>query len=158
MAPVMRPSKALCPPSEQMTLDPYKYFPYRFGHALWSYIASVGATRPWSDPQVYRCTGGLTVPFAHHRPHARTALQPWRDAVQKKYPIPETVPGQGAGRGLRPADRKELDGTLHLAPALSPDGSQVAYFSENDSTFVDLTGRRDHRQGEAAYPEVGCQQ
>ena len=26
------------PTIEQMTLDPYQYFPYRFGHALWSYI------------------------------------------------------------------------------------------------------------------------
>ena len=33
---------------------------------------------------------------------------------------------------------KRSDGTLHLAPALSPDGSQVAYFSEKDFYFVDL--------------------
>jgi Tol biopolymer transport system component len=29
-------------------------------------------------------------------------------------------------------------GTLHLAPAISPDGSEVAYFSEADFFFVDL--------------------
>ena len=33
---------------------------------------------------------------------------------------------------------KRSEGTLHLAPALSPDGSQVAYFSEKDFYFVDL--------------------
>ena len=31
---------------------------------------------------------------------------------------------------------------MHLAPALSPDGSQVAYFSERDFYFVDFTGGR----------------
>ncbi len=33
---------------------------------------------------------------------------------------------------------KRSEGTLHLAPALSPDGSQVAYFSEKDFYSVDL--------------------
>ena len=27
------------PTIDQMTVDPYEYFPYRFGHALWSYVA-----------------------------------------------------------------------------------------------------------------------
>src|SRR5829696_9002473 len=35
------------PTIEQMTLDPYKYFPYRFGHALWSYIGE-----RWGDEAV----------------------------------------------------------------------------------------------------------
>jgi Tol biopolymer transport system component len=35
-------------------------------------------------------------------------------------------------------DPEASDGTLHLAPALSPDGSQIAYFSEKDFYFVDL--------------------
>src|SRR6185437_6196890 len=30
------------------------------------------------------------------------------------------------------------EGTLHLAPALSPDGRDIAYFSEKNSFFVDL--------------------
>ena len=38
----------------------------------------------------------------------------------------------------RRAHRGAAEGTLHLAPALSPDGTQVAYFSEKDFYFVDL--------------------
>ena len=127
------------PTIEQMTLDPYTYFPYRFGHALWSYIgerwgdeavgAILKATLAGGIDGAFRRTIGLTLD--------QLSTQ-WRDAVLKKY-LPEI--------GTRPKARavaqallteKRSDGTLHLAPALSPDGSQVAYFSEKDFYFVDL--------------------
>jgi Tol biopolymer transport system component len=127
------------PTIEQMTLDPYTYFPYRFGHALWSYIgerwgdeavgAILKATLVGGIDGAFRRTIGLTLD--------QLSTQ-WRDAVLKKY-LPEI--------GTRPRARavaqallteKRSDGTLHLAPALSPDGSQVAYFSEKDFYFVDL--------------------
>ena len=58
--------------------------------------------------------------------------------MQKRY-LPE-IGARAKARAV--ADelltKKRSDGTLHLAPALSPDGSQVAYFSEKDFYFVDL--------------------
>src|ERR687896_374845 len=35
------------PTIDQMTVDPYEFFPYRFGHALWSYVAE-----RWGDEAV----------------------------------------------------------------------------------------------------------
>ena len=127
------------PTIEQMTLDPYKYFPYRFGHALWSYIGerwgdeAVGAilkgTLAGGIDGAFRRTIGLTLEQLSNQ---------WRDAVQKKY-LPE-IGARARARAV--ADEllteKRSEGTLHLAPALSPDGSQVAYFSEKDFYFVDL--------------------
>ena len=56
-------------------------------------------------------------------------------------------------------NQKRSDGTLHLAPALSPDGSQVAYFSEKDFYFVDLyLADGNTGQGEAPDPQVRRQQ
>jgi Tol biopolymer transport system component len=127
------------PTIEQMTLDPYKYFPYRFGHALWSYIGE-----RWGDEAVGAILKGTLaggIDGAFRRTIGLTLEQlstQWRDAVQKKY-LPEI--------GARPKARavsdellteKRSEGTLHLAPALSPDGSRVAYFSEKDFYFVDL--------------------
>jgi Tol biopolymer transport system component len=127
------------PTIEQMTLDPYKYFPYRFGHALWSYIGE-----RWGDEAVgavlkgtlaggiegsFRRTIGLTLEQLSNQ---------WRDAVQKKY-LPE-IGARARARAVANEllTEKRSEGTLHLAPALSPDGSQVAYFSEKDFYFVDL--------------------
>ena len=127
------------PTIEQMTLDPYKYFPYRFGHALWSYIgerwgdeavgAILKATLAGGVEGAFRRTIGLTLDQLSSQ---------WRDAVQKKY-LPE-IGARAKARAVANEllTEKRSEGTLHLAPALSPDGSQVAYFSEKDFYFVDL--------------------
>jgi Tol biopolymer transport system component len=127
------------PTIDQMTVDPYEFFPYRFGHALWSYVAerwgdeAVGAilkaTLAGGVEPAFRRTIGLTVDQLSEQ---------WRDAVQKRY-LPE-IGARARARAV--ADEllteKRSDGTLHLAPALSPDGSQVAYFSEKDFYSVDM--------------------
>jgi Tol biopolymer transport system component len=127
------------PTIDQMTVDPYEFFPYRFGHALWSYVAerwgdeAVGAilkaTLAGGVEPAFRRTIGLTLDQLSEQ---------WRDAVQKRY-LPE-IGARARARSV--ADEllteKRSDGTLHLAPALSPDGSQVAYFSEKDFYSVDL--------------------
>src|SRR2546426_962472 len=62
----------------------------------------------------------------------------WRDAVQTTY-LPQLAEHYRARRIAQPVlTRKRSDGTLHIAPALSPDGRDIAYFSERKSFFVDL--------------------
>ncbi|MDQ3137165.1 MAG: BamA/TamA family outer membrane protein [Gemmatimonadota bacterium] len=127
------------PTIEQMTADPYEYFPYRFGHALWSYIGE-----RWGDEAVgailkATLSGGIEPAFRRTIGLSLEQLSAqWRDAVQKRY-LPE-IGARAKARAV--ADEllteKRSDGTLHLAPALSPDGSQVVYFSEKDFYFVDL--------------------
>ncbi len=127
------------PTIDQMTLDPYEYFPYRFGHALWSYVAerwgdeAVGAilkaTLAGGVEPAFRRTIGLTLDQLSDQ---------WRDAVQKRY-LPE-IGARARARAV--ADEllteKRSDGIYHLAPSLSPDGSLVAYFSEKDFYSVDM--------------------
>jgi Tol biopolymer transport system component len=127
------------PSIEQMTLDPYKYFPYRFGHALWSYIGE-----RWGDEAVgaiLKATLGGGIEGAFRRTIGLTLNQlsdQWRDAVQKKY-LPEIgARAKASAIADELLTEKRSQGTLHLAPALSPDGSRVAYFSEKDFYFVDL--------------------
>jgi Tol biopolymer transport system component len=127
------------PTIEQMTLDPYQYFPYRFGHALWSYIGE-----RWGDEAVgailkATLAGGIEGAFRRTIGLSLEQLSTqWRDAVLKKY-LPE-IGARTKASAVAAAllTEKRSDGTLHLAPALSPDGSQVAYFSEKDFYFVDL--------------------
>ncbi len=127
------------PTIKQMTADPYEYFPYRFGHALWSYVgerwgdeavgAILKATLAGGIEPAFRRTIGLTLDQLSDQ---------WRDAVQKRY-LPEIgsrTNARAVANALLTKERSE--GTLHLAPALSPDGSLVAYFSEKDFYFVDL--------------------
>ena len=127
------------PTIEQMTADPYEYFPYRFGHALWSYIGE-----RWGDEAVgailkATLSGGVEPAFRRTIGLSLDQLsEQWRDAVQKRY-LPE-IGARAKARAVSDEllTKKRSEGTLHLAPALSPDGSQVAYFSEKDFYFVDL--------------------
>lgn len=138
--------------------DFFQVFPYRFGHALVSYIGE-----RWGDEVIGQITrgalgGGLqaSVRRATGLTFEQLVLQ-WQDAVQKQY-LPEVGTRVKARAVAQPLLTEELsDGTWHLAPALSPDGSLVAYFSEKDFYFVDLyladghTGKVIRRLLESTY-------
>jgi len=126
------------PTIQQMTRGT-RYFPYRFGQALWSYIG--GTYGDDAVVQIFRralrngfenaIRGVLAMP-------TDTLSMRWREASAKQYgPFLE-------GREA-PADAGKLilapstgSGSVNIAPALSPDGRFVAYLSEKDLFSVDL--------------------
>jgi Tol biopolymer transport system component len=127
------------PTIEQLTYDPY-IFPYRFGHALWAYIGM-----RWGDEAIgailSATLGGGGVEGAFQRvlgiSLAQLSVQ-WRDWVQETY-LPDVASSQLASAVGKPLLTKaRSEGTLHVAPALSPDGSQIAYLSERNFFFIDF--------------------
>ncbi len=126
------------PTIRQLETDP-RIFPYRFGHAILSYIGE-----RWGDEAIGAIlsgsrAGSLEGAFRRVIGVDYTQLgDQWRDAVQKTY-LPQLTTQVKARAVAEPLLTEELsDGTLHVAPAMSPDGSLVAYFSEKDFFFVDL--------------------
>lgn len=126
------------PTIEQLTYDP-RIFPYRFGHALWAYIGE-----RWGDEAIGEILEGTTrggIEASFKRVTGLTLQQlsvQWRDAVQAKYlpQIGSRVRARDVSQALLTEKRDK--GTLHLAPALSPDGSRVVYFGEGNWYFVDM--------------------
>lgn len=119
--------------------DFYMWFPYRYGQALVSYIGA-----RWGDEAIAQITKGATGNTVEMAVRRVTGLafeqlvDQWRDAVQKQY-LPEVGDRVKARTIATPLLTEEIShGTYHLAPALSPDGSLIAYFSEKDFYFVDL--------------------
>ena len=148
------------PTIEQMTIDPYEYFPYRFGHALWSYIgerwgdeavgAILKATLAGGVEPAFRRTIGLTL---------EQLSDQWRDAVQKRY-LPEIgarATRQGGGR--RAADREAVGGDAAPGPgALARRVAGGVLQREGLLLRRPVPRRRRHRQGQAPDPQVGHQQ
>ncbi len=145
------------PTIDQLTNDP-RVFPYRFGHALLAYIGE-----RWGDEaigailQTSRTAG---IEGAFRRVLGLTLVQlsdQWRDAVQQKY-LPEigTRP-RASAVATAMLTKARSEGTYHLAPALSPDGKEVAYFSEKNFFFIDLyladaaTGKVERRLLKSTY-------
>ncbi len=126
------------PTIEEMTYDP-RIFPYHFGHALLAYVGE-----KWGDEaigQILQASVSSGVEGGFKRSLGITLddlSSEWRDAVQTTY-LPQLADHYRARRIAQPLlTEKRSEGTLHLAPALSPDGREIAYFSEKNSFFVDL--------------------
>lgn len=145
------------PSLERLNWDP-RTNPYRFGHALWSYVGE-----RWGDEAVGEILHAATVSgveSAFRRAlgiSVEALIEEWHDAVQRTY-LPQIADLRQARRFGRPVlTRRRSQGTLHISPALSPDGSEIAYLSEGGSFFIDLyladaeTGRVKDRLIRSAF-------
>src|SRR5439155_1027172 len=98
----------------------------------------------WGDEvigEILQATANSGVEQAFHRALGLSLDElsdEWRDAVQTTY-LPQLSEHYRARRMAQPLlTEKRSDGTLHVAPALSPDGRDIVYLSEKNSFFVDL--------------------
>jgi Tol biopolymer transport system component len=145
------------PTIEQLTYDP-RYTPYRYGHALWSYVGE-----RWGDESVAQILhaasiSGVGPAFSRTLGLSLDDLsEEWHDAVQRAY-LPLIADLDQARRFARPMlTRRRSSGTVHISPSLSPDGSEVVYLSEGNSYWIDLyladagTGRVKRRLIKSAF-------
>jgi Tol biopolymer transport system component len=147
------------PTIDQLENDP-TIFPYRYGQAL---LAFIGAR--WGDEAIGAIlqgtlAGGGGLEGALKRTIGQDYKQLtdlWHDAVQKRYLPDVAVQEKPRAYAEEILSQRKSKGTYHLAPALSPDGNQVAYFSERDFYFVDLwladahTGKVKERLLKSSY-------
>ncbi len=126
------------PTIRQLTRDS-RYFPYRFGQALWAYIG--GTYGDDAVVQVFRRALRVGFEGAIEQVLAMptdTLSVRWKEAVAREYlPLIE-------GRDV-PADMGQAilcpctgSGSVNISPALSPDGKYIAFLSEKDLFSVDL--------------------
>ena len=125
------------PTLDQLTNDP-RYFPYRYGQALWAYIGG-----RWGDAtvnQLFRAAlesgwaNGVTKVLGV-KPDSLSKM--WHAAIREQYT--PTFAGQTAPDSTgRPVVRTREDGEQNLAPAISPDGRYVAFFSSRDLFGIDI--------------------
>lgn len=119
--------------------DP-RYFPYRWGHALWAYIGGRWGDKAVGDllssgivigdpAKAFEVVLGITEEELTSQWHA--ALQDAYRGVGADASAPEQF-----GRVLTP--KQGLGGDLNVSPALSPDGTRVAFLSERSLFSIDL--------------------
>ncbi len=118
--------------------DP-RFFPYRYGHAFWAYVAG-----RWGDSTV------LSLFDAAMESDPETAIRvvldmdpkeftaEWHESIRKAYAgfLEGQAPASAFGRVI--VDRQRGGGNLNIAPALSPDGKRIVYLSERDLFSVEL--------------------
>lgn len=121
-------------------LDDPDFFPYRYGHAFWAYVAG-----RWGDQAVgdmLKATG----PRASIEDAMRIVLgvdeetftADWHAETRRTYaPFFETTrPASAFGRAI--VSRENDGGETNVSPALSPDGRRVVYLSERSLFSIDM--------------------
>jgi Tol biopolymer transport system component len=146
------------PSVQQMTQRPDLFFPYRFGESFWEYVAS-----RWGDESIGEIMGAavsLGIDRAFRR-YTGTDLEDlgeeWKEHVQNTF-LPGIAELERPRRIAQPMLTQRRTGGLvnvYVAPALSPDGRNIAFISLGSlvraEVFLDLyladanTGKRKAR-------------
>ena len=128
------------PTIQQLETDP-NIFPYRYGQAILAFIGDRYGDEAIGNIMRASVRGAGSMDGAFRRSigvGVKELSDLWRADVERTY-TPEVVNREHAQAFANVVlDQRRSQGTLHLAPALSPDGTQIAYFSEKDFYFVDL--------------------
>lgn len=138
-------------PTMRQLYEP-RYFPYRYGQAFWAFIGGRFGDATIGD--VLRRAGrsgdaeGALLAVTGIR--ADSLALRWHAAVAADYGplVQATAPPDTYGRLLLGGGREPV---LNVAPALSPDGSRIVFFSQKDLFSIDLyvadarTGRVERR-------------
>ena len=133
------------PSVEQMTMRPDQFFPYRFGQSFFEYVAD-----RWGDEvvgEIMNASVSLGIPRAFRR-YTGTDLEDlgeeWKEHVQTTY-LPQVAELERPRRVAQPMLNQRRTGGLvnvYVAPALSPDGRQIAFISLGSllraEVFLDL--------------------
>ncbi len=126
------------PTIKQLTTDP-RFFPYRYGQALWAYIGGRWGDRAVVD--VYRTALRLGWDQALIRALGLTSdslSKDWAAANKAFYAgqiAGRTHPDSAGTRVVRLKERSEYN----LGPVLSADGQQLAFFTTKNNLFgIDL--------------------
>jgi Tol biopolymer transport system component len=121
-------------------LDNPKYFPYRYGQALWAFIGGKYGDRV-IPKLLIAAIGRDGYKGAFQRVLGATSKelsQEWQDATAAAFrPVAETT--KIASSFARPLiTNPENKGGYNTSPELSPDGSKIAFFSSRDLFSIDL--------------------
>ena len=123
-------------------LDHPKYFPYRWGQALWAYLGGAYGDKVVGELQkVAGRSGDVKAAFTAVLHKSDTELtSEWQRALQTHFgPIlEETTPAAEQGRLLISKDKHGGGSTLNSSPVLSPDGKQMVFFSAKELFSIDL--------------------
>jgi Tol biopolymer transport system component len=122
-------------------LDDPRYFPYRYGHAFWAFVAG-----KYGDKAVGSLLRAGAVARGYEEAlqavlgvDSKELTKLWHEAEFAAYrPVAEST--TLAGRNARPVlvNQSDKGPKLNVSPELSPDGSRFMFFSERDLFSIDL--------------------
>ena len=122
-------------------LENPRYFPYRYGQALWGYLAGRYGDRIFAQmlPAIGpRTNDAETVLKAVLKADAKALSKDWHAAIRDAIAPVITGKKDPDAYGVALVTEKKQGGRLNVGPVLSPDGSRLAFLSERELFSVEL--------------------
>src|SRR5262245_58776073 len=118
-------------------LDDPKWFPYRYGQALWVYLAERFGENVVTSSLKSRAPGGALGRLAATTGVDIAALSSgWHESLRRQFGSPASETAQRPDRAVPP---KKTDGDhLNVGPALSPDGKLMVFFTDRTRYSLDV--------------------
>jgi hypothetical protein len=121
-------------------LDDPDFFPYRYGHAFWAYVAG-----RWGDNVVGEMLRG-TGPQGNVESaiesvlgvDEKTLTADWHAATRRAYAGVIEAAGKPQAFGQPLITRERGGGDINVAPSLSPDGARMVFLSEKSLFSIDM--------------------
>jgi hypothetical protein len=126
-------------PAIEKLEDP-EYFPYRWGHAFWAYVAGRwgdGVIRQMLLEGVASGDTEATIQSVLGIDH-KDLTRDWHEAIRQTYAPVLAGTTAAAELGRVVIRSTEPAGTLNVGPSLSPDGRWLAFLSERSFFGIDL--------------------
>ncbi len=125
------------PTIRQLTTDS-RFFPYRYGQALWAYVAGRWGDRAVTDVFRYSTRSGFEAGLQRVLGVTSEQLSnDWHVAIRQAY-LPLLEGRQRPEDAGTPVLVENEAGAMNLSPVVSPDGKYVAFFGRREIFTVDL--------------------
>jgi Tol biopolymer transport system component len=126
-------------PTIKQLLNPYKYFPYRYGQAVLAYIGG-----RYGDLTVAKLLKDVARGFDYEKAiiadlglDIKKLSEDWHAALKKDYEPLEKAAQLPAALG-KPLLAGSEDDPYNIAPSLSPDGKRFMFISSRDLYSIDM--------------------
>ncbi|MDR9418727.1 peptidase S9 [Gracilimonas sp.] len=116
-----------------------EYFPYRFGHSVWTFIAGNWGDESVSDLYIASAKNGLNQGFKDVLGISRDSVSTlWQNSIRDKYKDDIEIRSKPNEVGELILGEEKDTGTINVAPSLSPDGNYIAFISEKNIFSIEL--------------------
>lgn len=118
-------------------LDNPRWFPYRYGQALWTYLAARYGEDVVSRSLTSKASGGAVGRLvAVTGADAQALSDGWHVWIRQSWAA--ATSSHTADRSTAIITEREGGGRLNVGPALSPDGNELVFLSERDEYSIDV--------------------
>lgn len=126
------------PTFRQLTMDP-RFFPYRYGQALWAYIGGRWGDRAVTDLYKSSLRQGWSMSVRRVlRVTDEQLNNDWMTSIRSAY-LPLMQGKERPDEVAKKILAKDIDsGEMNIGPSLSPNGNRVAFYTERDLFEISL--------------------